>query len=283
MSHEHLRQPVWSGPVANNMLESEVWRSIDPTHANPHTAGLRVGCPCVGWIKMALREDGLAMRGKLLTFTIAFIVLAGYVASPFVTAWTIREAIRNGDAATLETKVNWPRIKASLKSSMAVYALGPPAASAIGKQADIATPAPRPSLWQRIKTAYGRSVVNAMVDRMATPAALPKLFSYRQSYNKRVRGLPDEAEAYSFFERIRRTWSRITRAEFLSHRVFVMEMRDKDVADRSYHGVLELEGLVWKLVHLEVRRVEEAHFEPINQQPNMTSSVWSRMRQAALP
>ena len=197
------------------------------------------------------------MRGKLAIFLCGFLALAGYVASPFASAWTIREAIHNGDAATLQNKIDWPQVKASLKSSMSTYALGPghkPAAAAA-----TASPTPRPGLWQRLKNAYGRRVVASMVDRLATPASLPRLFAYRKSFDERVRGLPDERKVYSLFERMKRAWSRVTRAEFLTPTRFAMEMRDKVVAHRSYHGILQLKGLTWKLVHLEVRRIETAN------------------------
>lgn len=227
----------------------------------------------------------MAKRGKLLAFTcvLTLLLFSGYAASPIVTAWNIREAIRNGDTATLEAKIDWPRVKTSLKSSLKVYALGPRTASPATTQAGVTAQTPRPNLWKRMKTSYGSSVVNTMIDRMATPAALPKLFSYLQTYNKRVRRRPDEAKTYSYLERMKRTWSRIMRVEFFSPKIFVMEMRDKNAADRSYYGILQLQGLEWKLVHLEVRRIKTANPDTPGSQRSFKPALWERLRQAALP
>lgn len=193
------------------------------------------------------------MRGKLLIFFLGLSLIAAYVAAPFYTAWSIREAIRNGDAAYLEARIDWPRVKDTLRVSMAEYALGPGATA----QADVggATPAaPRPGLWQRIKTAYGQRVVASMVDNMVTPAGLTKLLSYRQSFNEKVRGIADERKTLTLRERVAKVWSRVIRAEFLTPTRFAMEMRDKAIAERSYAGILELQGTTWRLVHLEIKR-----------------------------
>lgn len=223
------------------------------------------------------------MRGKLLTFFIGLFAIGGYVAAPFVTAWSIREAIRAGDVAYLETKVDWPKVKDTLKASMSNYAFGPTPVSNTDT-GDNAVAVPRPGLWQRIKSAYGRRVVASMVDTMVTPSGLPRLLSYRQGFNEKVRGIPDERKTYSLLERIQRSWKRVVRAEFLTPTRFAMEMRDKVIANRTYAGILELQGLEWRLVHLEVKR--NAMDEPARlaqQVPGVTSGLWSKLRQAALP
>jgi hypothetical protein len=221
------------------------------------------------------------MRGKLLIFFLGLVAIGGYVAAPYVTAWSIREAIRNGDAAYLEASIDWPRVKQSLKESMADYALGPVGDDASPSQAD-ATASPPPGLWQRFKTAYGRRVIATMIDNMVTPTGLARLFSYRQGYNEKIRGIPDEREAYPLHERIRRSWQRVIRAEFISPTRFAMEMRDKVIADRTFAGVLELQGRQWRLVHLEVKRSPTAG--PFLDAANSASpNIWSKLRQAALP
>lgn len=219
------------------------------------------------------------MRGKLAIFFLGLALVAGYVASPFVAAWSIREAIRNGDGAYLEAKVDWPRVKTSLKSSMTTYALGEQAPHD-GTPASEAGMAARPGLWQRIKTAYGRRVVASMVDSMVTPAGLPRLLAYRKSFNEKVRGIPDEREAFSLSERVLRSWKRVLRAEFLTPARFAMEMRDKVVPHRSYAGILELQGLDWRLVHLEVKRIGD---DTSATAAGVAKSAWARLRQAALP
>lgn len=189
--------------------------------------------------------------------------LAGvFAASPLVTAWSIREAVKTGDAEYLRHRIDWPRIKETLKSSMASYALGLPtptaaASSEMDETPVAAAPAPRPSLWQRIKNAYGRSVVDGFVESYVTPEGLPKLFSYRKTYHQTIgprRDLPDDA---SLVARVRHEWSRLRLARFLSPTRFAIEIDDRYEPGRRIAGILELEGsglgLGWRLVSLEVK------------------------------
>lgn len=221
------------------------------------------------------------MRGKLLICLIGLLAVCGYAAAPFVTAWSIREAIRTGDARYLEEKVDWPSVKQSLKASMADYALGPTTPNDPLAEA-AASAQPQPGLWQRLKHSYGRRMLASMIDTMVTPAGLSRLFSYRQCYNEKVRGLPDERETYTLFERVQRSWQRVVRAEFLGPSRFAMEMRDRVVENRVYAGILELQGFEWRLVHLEVKR-DPAIVAAADNAPAPSAGLWSKLREAALP
>lgn len=217
------------------------------------------------------------MRGKLTIFFLGLIALSGYVAAPFITAWSIREAIRNGDAAYLEAKVDWPRVKQSLKTSMTAYAFG---ASEANAQA-ASSQATQSGFWQRLKTTYGQRVIAAIIDKMVTPTGLSRLFTYRQGYNEKVRGIPDERDAFPLHERLQRNWQRVIRAEFLSPTRFAMEMRDKVIEGRIYAGILQMRGLQWQLVHLEVKRDQRAG-RLITASNPASPSLWSRLRQGAI-
>ncbi|MBS0250946.1 MAG: DUF2939 domain-containing protein, partial [Proteobacteria bacterium] len=46
-----------------------------------------------------------------------------YVGSPFVTAWSIREAVRNGDSDYLAAAIEWPSVRETLKPAIAQIAL----------------------------------------------------------------------------------------------------------------------------------------------------------------
>lgn len=235
-------------------------------------------CPA---LSAAQEGTGEGMRGKLIIYFLCLIAFCGYVASPLVTAWSIREAIRTSDAAYLDGKVDWPRVKASLKASMADYALGPMPDAATTSMAGAI---PKPGLWQRFKNKFGRPVVASMVDTMVTPHGLARLFSYGKSYNEKVRGLADEAKSLSLTERVKRSWERVTRAEFLTPTRFAMEMRDKADPLKSYSGLLELQGFQWRLVHLEVKGSHTVPGASTPQaKPAAISRAWSAMKQAALP
>lgn len=187
------------------------------------------------------------MRRLVLVFFVMIAGAGGYVLSPLVTAWFIKEAIKSGNASYLEHRVAWSPVKVSLKESLAEVALGPKLASAG------ASPLPKPSFWQRLKAGYGRYMVNSLVERYANPSGLPTLFSYGRTVRHGVLGRADPDEGKSLPERISSSWARVTRAEFLTPTRFAMEMRDKYDATRLYQGILVFEGLGWKLVDLRVK------------------------------
>lgn len=63
------------------------------------------------------------MLRKLLFIT-TLVVLAGmsYMAWPFISAFQLKQAIRNGDLALIERKVDWPALRISLRASMLEHA-----------------------------------------------------------------------------------------------------------------------------------------------------------------
>lgn len=197
---------------------------------------------------------------KLLAATSAVLVLATlYLAAPLLTAWNIREAMKSGDAAYLADKIEWSRVKETLKASLADAALELPAESAAtgdgaAGEAGATTRAAPPSLWQRFKAYVGKGAVDRMVETYANAEGLPKLFAYRQTYRNAVGHVEEPKTLANLPQRIRSTWSRVRRAEFTSPTRFEMEMTDKHAPGRSFAGALELQGLQWKLVSLHVRQ-----------------------------
>ncbi len=193
------------------------------------------------------------MRRIAVVFVLCLAGLGGYIASPLVAAWSIKEAIESGDSAYLKHRVDWVPVKASLKASLGEMTLGPQLASAgSGPQAQ------KPGLWQRLKSGYTRYVVNGLVDRYATPTGLPTLFSYGRTVRHDIMGKSDPEKGMTFPEKLASNWARVERAEFLSPTRFAMEMRDKYDTSRIYQGVLVFEGLGWKLVDLRVKTLEAA-------------------------
>ena len=97
---------------------------------------------------------------KLATTALALVLLAtGYVGYPFLTAWSIREAVRSGNSAYLEGKIEWDTVRATLRQSLARVALDVPEADAPpGRDAP-----EKPGLWQRIKTRVGERALDGFV------------------------------------------------------------------------------------------------------------------------
>lgn len=195
------------------------------------------------------------MLRPLLKVFILIVAVAAYVASPFVTAWQIREAVKSGDAAYLADKVEWDKVRETLKISLATAALDLPLeqseADATGRAA-----AGKPTMWQRFKAYWGKGAVNRMVDNFANAEGLPKLFSYRRTYRDAVGEIDEPKTLANLPERMQEAWSRVRRAEFASPTRVEMEMTDKNDPDRRFAGILEFTGLEWKLVSLQVHQVK---------------------------
>jgi len=184
---------------------------------------------------------------KPLALLAALFGVAGviYVGSPFVTAWEIREAVRNGNSDYLASTIEWPNVRETLKPSIAQIALSLPDPEK--------EPADGQSLWTRFKTYWGQSVVDGLVDKYVTPDGLPQLFTLRKTYRSYVANDDDDASKLPISERVARAWARVKRAEFTSFTSFEIDMEDKYDASRLYLGKLELRPTGWKLTALRVK------------------------------
>lgn len=181
---------------------------------------------------------------------------AAYIALPFHTVWNIREATRTGDTAYLAAKIDWASLKQTLKPSIAQMALGLPPEGSGAASGDAGATGSTRTLWQRFKAYMGAGMVDRIVESYVTPEGLPKLFSYKKTYNSvrdSVAGAEPESKDMTFGERFKRFWARVERAEFTSLTRFEIDVRDKLMPERRFDGVLELRGLEWKLTELRVR------------------------------
>lgn len=170
----------------------------------------------------------------------------GYAASPFVAAWTLREAIKNGDVATIERKVVWDGVRASLRASIASNATLLPEATAAGERI-------RPTMWQRVKTAFGQSMLDRFVESYVTPEGLPKLFRYQKTLKETARRGADDEDNRAWLDRAKAFYRRLARAEFKSPTRMEIEIVDRFTPDRRYVSIMELHGFEWKLAELHVR------------------------------
>lgn len=190
------------------------------------------------------------MKRLLLKASFLAFAVTAYLASPFVTAWWIREAVRNGDSAYLERVIEWPSVRETLKPTLGRIALNLPDP---GQE-----PLTKPGLWQRFKAYWGQSAVDSAIDGYITPEGLPKLFAWRNAYRSATGTDQDEAAKLPIGERIARAWARVKRAEFKSPTAFEIDMADKHDPNRIYLGKLELTGLRWKLTELRIKLLTSA-------------------------
>jgi hypothetical protein len=188
-------------------------------------------------------------KGLLVVLLLAVL----YAAWPIYAALEIREAIIAGDTATLNRKVEWESLRASLKTS-----LSPETIARLAADPD----APKPSLWQRIKAVVAPALAETVIDRYVTAENLPQLLGYRRIYRGTVQpalGLqePKTVLAGSWLggtalDRFASFWVRVRSAIFYSPTRFVLEVEDKYRPERRYIGTLELRGLSWMLTGLQV-------------------------------
>jgi hypothetical protein len=193
------------------------------------------------------------MRKLIGVLLFALLLAIAYIAWPVHAALQIREAIMAGDKETLERKVEWDRLRVSLKTSLTAETIARLAAD---------PDAPKPTMWQRVKAAVAPSVADSLIDRYVTPDNLPILLGYRRIYRGSVRpalGLAEPptvlagtALAGTGVDRMASFWVRVRRAVLESPGRFVIEVQDKYRPERRYVGTLELRGWDWKLTGLSV-------------------------------
>jgi hypothetical protein len=184
------------------------------------------------------------LRRLTMVGILGALVMGAYIAVPFWTAWTIREAMKGNDSVYLEKKIEWVTVRTSLKESLGKFAF-----RAGGEMAEL--PA-KPSVWQKIKTFVGQGAVDRFVDTTITPTGINGLFTMRKAYQASVGG-DDPTKRPPIWERMARVWSHVTRAEFARLDRFEMDMIDKQSPDRTINCVLELRGIEWKMTELRVK------------------------------
>ena len=184
------------------------------------------------------------MKSLSIAVVFGLVAVFAYLSAPFVTAWHIREAVRNGNSEYLASAIEWPSVRETLKPSIARIALDLPDPDQ--------TAAKAPTLWQRFKAYWGKGAVDHLVDAYVTPEGLPKLFTMRKAYRDYV-AADDGTKALPILERVRRAWARVKRAEFTGPSTFEIDMADKNDPMRLYLGKLELTRTGWKLTELRLK------------------------------
>lgn len=187
----------------------------------------------------------LAKAGLLM------LLAAAYIGAPFVTAWSIREAVRNGDSAYLERAIDWPSIRVTLGPSIKQLALDLPPGAAEAQASENLT------VWQRVKAYFGGGAINTAVESYVTPEGFTQLFQIRKAYRDYISGLPDES-TMPVLERVKRAWARVKRAEFTSMTTFEVDSTDRLDETRLYLAKFELGGLGWVLKELRVKTLTAA-------------------------
>jgi len=181
-----------------------------------------------------------------------------YVASPLLAAWEVRHALRTGDKATLEQRVDWPSVRASLHQSLGET-------QQVINELTEAAGVPKPSFWRRVVAATVPMLSGTVIDSYVTAEGAPQLYAWRQTWREKVRpaiGLGEPAMALAgtalegtAVDKVLTLLRRVDRAVFTGPTRIELEIRDRYVETRQYRAVMELQGLTWKLTEVHVRSV----------------------------
>lgn len=192
------------------------------------------------------------MRTFALRFALWILPFAAYAASPFATAWTLKEAIKSGNVPVIDALVEWDSVRATLRQSMTNIALDRPMDFAASYEPSIAG-TERPGLWQRVKGYFGAAAVDRLIERYANAQGLPALFTYGQAYKRYVKRIEEPPKTLANLpERMAEFWSRLRHAEFVSPAAFEIEMEDKTDPSRRFTGLFQFRDLRWRLTELYV-------------------------------
>lgn len=184
------------------------------------------------------------MRFAFLFFAL-LVAVATYLVSPFWAAWSVREAIRQGDTTTLARKVEWDGVRASLKASLRAEQENAEIqrAEANGRQ--------KPTLWQRIKMGLSAGMVDRFVDGAVTPEGLVQMYAARI----RAPGAtsdPTDDPSLSLPRRLTAFLGRVQSVDYPGFGLFEVTVRDRQNPERHFTGRMALDGFEWRLRSLTV-------------------------------
>ena len=202
---------------------------------------------------------------RLIVFVASLAVLVvGYAVWPLLTAFEIKQAIKAGDVTTLERKVQWTEVRASLKESLAVLK----ARSTLddgGVDVDvIVRPRGIARLWGRVKAAAAPVMARHMIDTYVSPEGISKLHkSQRSGFLSILQPGKTAAMVGGIFvgenpgeksrlEQFVSFYKRLEHARFLALGVVELQLADRKTPGRHYIGRLELIDMEWRLASVRV-------------------------------
>lgn len=190
---------------------------------------------------------------------VAVLASLGYLSSPFLAAVQIHGAVRAGDIATLERRVDWPSVRASLKRSSSGET------GRVLEEISQVAGAEQPGVWQRLTSRLVPLISDPLIDRYVTAEGAPRLHAWRETWKNRVRprlGLsePETALAGTWLagtalDRLWTLWRRVDSVAFESPRRLRIVVRDRFVESRRWRVVMTLDEWTWKLTEVDVLRV----------------------------
>ena len=128
----------------------------------------------------------MRVRWPILAALLA--VGAGYVAYPYVTLFRLGEAIRHGDAATLQSLVDWPAVREGIKEDVCDLVLDHPQLAAAGGG------------LPPFGSSFVRGIAASSIDGAVTPEALVAAVTTPPPSHPTPPNGADVHVAWAFFE-----------------------------------------------------------------------------------
>ena len=181
--------------------------------------------------------------------------------------------MKHGDKPTLERRVEWAPVRASLKASLAE----------LQRQADAdkqLAGAPAPSMWSRVKAMVMPTMAEKLVDSYVTAEGVIQMFAARtalKDLKKEWIGASPASQTApaagqspdiiapvlaadiddhgSPLDRFRAFYNRIHRAEFRSATEVEFEIADRNTPARRFISTFELKSFAWRLTGVKVAGV----------------------------
>ncbi|HEU0274336.1 MAG TPA: DUF2939 domain-containing protein [Candidatus Udaeobacter sp.] len=160
---------------------------------------------------------------------VCVVLLLLYGASPYFSFWRFTAALRSGDSAALNSRLDFPAIRGSLKKQLV-------ARFAQGKA--------NRTRWNNL----GPTLIDTIIDAYVTPEGIAALISSPEVL-KNLRRPQD----FRFTTAKPQDWSKINHAFFTGPRTFVV---DRDGIKLRFHFT----GLGWKLYDLDLGLTEPNRF-----------------------
>lgn len=180
------------------------------------------------------------LRRLIMPLLAAMTLLTGcHFALPFWTALELKRAIRNGDTATVETRVEWDSVRASLRQSLAEQA--PQEARRRFSRIPFIQ-----KYAERLAINYSRPVVDKMVESFGTADGLVRFYSWRETLStgpRPPRTLSGIATEMS---------KRVKRVSFASLTRLEVVMADRTDPNRHIFSAMELRNTGWKLTEVRI-------------------------------
>jgi hypothetical protein len=160
-----------------------------------------------------------------------FLLLV-YGASPYFSFWRFTVALRSGDTAALNARVDFPAVRESLKTQLAAYFSLERTGESPIKNKRLA----------RLVTALRPTIIDTLVDAYVTPKGLAELIADPNVVkNMHSPQVPPQFHGVKGID-----WSDVKYAFFTSPRVFVVDREGIKLRFR-------FTGLGWRLNKLDLR------------------------------